>query len=91
MSTPDSETRALKRLSGITWKADGDGYITMAGYFTPQGAKDLVSELGDEAREALGLVFLAGHTKAVMKQGQAEKIFALEGLPLNVQEKVRAL
>jgi hypothetical protein len=86
-----SETHALKRLSGLTWKADNDGFLTMEGYFTPNGARSLLEQLGDEARDALGLVFIAGHTKAVMKLAQAEKLFALEGLPLNIHDKARAL
>jgi hypothetical protein len=63
----------------------------MQGYLTPAGARELLLDLGEEAREALGLVFIAGHSKAVMRKDLAEQIFRLEGLPLTVQEKARAM
>jgi len=88
----DSETRALQRLSRITWRDHGDGFIAMQGYFTPNGARELLQDLGEEAREALGLVFIANHCKAVMRKSLAEEIFRLEGLPLNIiHDKARAL
>jgi len=90
-STYRSESHALKRLSAITWKADSDGFLTMQGYFTPAGAHSLMEQLGSEGREALGLVFIAGHTKAVMKKSQAEAVFRLEGLPLKIEERARAI
>ncbi|HEX3747622.1 MAG TPA: hypothetical protein VHW09_26990 [Bryobacteraceae bacterium] len=86
-----SENHALKRLSSITWKPDNDGFLTMDGYFTPAGARTLLSQLGEEGRDALGLVFIAHHSKAMMRRSQAERIFEIEGLPLNIQERVRAL
>jgi hypothetical protein len=89
--TYQSESRALKRLSQLTWRDEGtDDFITMAGYFTPQGAKDISRDLGDEARQALGFSLIANHCKVMMRKSLAEKIFGLEGLPLNVQTEVRA-
>ena len=86
-----TENRALKRLSQLTWKAEEtDDFITMQGYFTAKAAQDLFHDLGQEAREALGFCLIANHTKAMMRKSQAEKLFALEGLDLNIQTAVRS-
>jgi hypothetical protein len=90
MATPESEIRGLKRLAGITWKDYGDGYLTMEGCFTPQGAKDLVEELGPDNCSLLDIKFIA-RTKATMKRCQAEKVFAWEGLALKIHELGRAI
>jgi hypothetical protein len=90
MSTPESEIRALKRLSALRWKDYGDGYLLMEGSLTPQGAKDLVEELGPDNCSLLDLGFIA-LTKATMKRCQAEKVFGWEGLPLNIQRMGMAL
>jgi hypothetical protein len=91
MSTSATENHALQRLSAITWNAGDDGYLTMEGRFTPAGAQSLLQQLGEEGTEALGLVFIAAHTKAVMKRSSAEAVFRIEGLPLRIHEHVRAL
>ena len=89
--TVASENRALKRLSQLTWKAEeADDFICMQGYFPAQAAQDLSRDLGEEARSALGFCLIANHTKIMMRKSQAEKLFTLEGLPLNVQTAVRA-
>jgi hypothetical protein len=89
--TYQTESRALKRLSELTWKAEeNDDFIVMRGYFTPQAASDLSRDLGDEARQAMGFSLIANRTKVMLRKSLAEKIFALEGLPLNLQTAVRA-
>ena len=83
--TYQSESRALKRLSELTWKAEpDDDFIAMRGYFTAKAAQDISNDLGEEARAALGFSLIANHTKVMLRKSQAEKIFALEGLGLNV-------
>jgi hypothetical protein len=89
--TFQSETRALKRLSQLTWKAEpDDDFLTMQGYFTAKAAQDISIDLGEEARQALGFCLIANHSKVMLRKSQAEKIFALEGLALNVLTAERA-
>jgi hypothetical protein len=86
-----SESRALKRLSELTWKAEpDDDFVTMQGYFTAKAAQDISVDLGEEARAALGFCLIASHTKVMLRKSQAEKIFALEGLALNLLTAERA-
>jgi hypothetical protein len=85
-----SENRALKRLSQLTWKAEEtDDFVTMQGYFTAPAAAELSHDLGEEARQALGFCLIANRTKVMMRKSQAEKLFRLEGLELNIQTAVR--
>ena len=64
-----TENHALKRLSAITWRSDGDGFITMEGSFTPAGAKSLLQQLGDEGRQAISIAH-AFARQAERRQGK---------------------
>ena len=87
-----SEDRALKRLSQLTWKAEpADDFVVMQGCFTVKAAEDISHDLGQEARQALGFCLIANRTRIMLRKSQAEKLFQLEGLPLNVLTAVRGI
>ena len=86
-----TENRALKRLSELTWRSEGeDDFISMKGYFSAAAAQAIKEDLGEEVRQALGFCLIANKTKVMLRKSLAERIFGLEGLALNIQTEARA-
>jgi hypothetical protein len=83
--TQSLETAAMEKLSSVEWEVDGAYLYTRA--FTKDGAKQIRADLGEYAVVALGLVLSEGDRKVMMKRSQAERLMALEGLPLNVRKR----
>jgi hypothetical protein len=76
-----TEDKALKLLASFHWNSCGK-QLALNGHFDPEAAVALMQDLGGNAIEALGLQFLRGNI--YLNANQAEKLFRLEGLVLNV-------
>ncbi len=83
--TAEAETTAMQRLSTVDWDVDGAYLYSRA--FTQLGAKQIRADLGEYAVVALGLVLTEGDRKVMMRRSQAEKLFAVEQLPLNIIQR----
>jgi hypothetical protein len=77
-----AEVRALRLLAAVEWKSSGRQLVTNL-QFGPEALEVFIRDLGKIAAEALDARFLNGDI--YVNAGQAEKLFKLEGLALNVR------
>ena len=87
--TTSSETSALQKLSSVDWQVDG-GYLYSRA-FTQPAARQIRAELGEYAIVALGLVLTEGDRKIMMKRAQAERLMAMEDMPLSFKQRGTAV
>lgn len=77
-----AEVRALRLLSTVEWTVSGRQLVTAA-QFEPEALELFIRDLGKIAADALEVRFLNGNI--YVNAGQAEKLFKLEGLALNLR------